>query len=141
MKGIIVIFLLLLAGIASAYTPEQQTMLDGMNLSFRLGMAYEMASQGQNVAGYNALVDEYNAWIRQHFGEDISLLMPKLNEPPIAITPLAIGGTQPLTRPFNASSDLSQFGKQQVYAAPGFTDTRPTAEDISQQELQKFLAT
>jgi hypothetical protein len=139
-KGIVTISILLLAGLVSAYTPEQQTMLDGMNLSFRLGVAYERASQGQNVAEYNALVDEYNAWIRQHFGEDASLLMPKLNEPPIVITPLA-AGTQPLTRPFNASSDLSQFGKQQVYAAPGFTDTRPTEEDISQQEREKFLAT
>jgi len=141
MKGIIVISLILLAGLASAYTPEQQTTLDGMNLSFRLGMAYDKAIQGQNVAEFNALVDEYNAWIRQHFGEDASLLMSKLNEPPIVITPLAAGGTQPLTRPFNASSDLSQFGKQQVYAAPGFTDTRPTEEDISQQELEEFLIT
>ncbi len=141
MKGIIVISLILLAGLASAYTPEQQITLDGMNLSFRLGMAYERASQGQNVAEYNALVDEYNAWIRQHFGEDTSLLVSKLNEPPVVITPLGVGRTQPLTRPFNTSSDLSQFGKQQVYAAPGFTDTRPTEEDISQQELQKFLTT
>jgi len=141
MKGIIAISLILLAGLASAYTPEQQITLDGMNLSFRLGMAYERAIQGQNVAEFNALADEYNAWIRQHFGEDASLLMSKLNESPILITPSAIGQTQPLTRPFNASSDLSQFGKQQVYASPGFTDTRPTEEDISQQELQKFLTT
>src|SRR5512138_1168058 len=115
MKGIIVISLLLLAGLASAYTPEQQTTLDGMNLSFGLGMAYEKAIQGQNVAEYNALVDEYNAWIRQHFGEDTSLLMSKLNEPAVVITPLAARETQPLTRPFNASSELSKFGKQQVY--------------------------
>jgi hypothetical protein len=91
MKGIIVISLILLAGLASAYTPEQQTILEGMNLSFRLGIAYEKASQGQNVAEFNALVDEYNAWIRQHFGEDVSLLMSKLNEPPIVITPSAVG--------------------------------------------------
>jgi hypothetical protein len=141
MKGIIVITLFLLAGLASAYTPEQQTTLDGMNLSFRLGIAYDKASQGQNVAQYNALVDEYNSWIRQHFGEDTSLFMSKLIETPIAITPYAVGVTQPMTKPFNASSDLSQFGKQQVYAAPGFIDTRPTQEDISQQELEKFLIT
>jgi hypothetical protein len=141
MKGIIVISLILLAGLVSAYTPEQQTTLDGMNLSFRLGIAYDKASQGQNMAEFNALVDEYNAWIRQHFGEDASLLMSKLNEPSIATTPSAVGGTRPLTKPFNASSDLSQFGKQQVYAPPGFTDTRKTDEDISQQELEKFLIT
>ncbi len=138
MKGIIVISLILLTGLASAYTPEQQTTLDGMNLSFRLGIAYDKASQGQNVAEFNALVDEYNAWIRQHFGEDANLLMSKLNEPPIEITPLAAGGTQPLTRPFNASSDLSKFGKQQVYAQ---SPAPQTPEDISQQEHEKFLTT
>lgn len=141
MKGILVISLIFIAGLASAYTPEQETILDGMNLSFRLGVAYERAAQGQNVAEFNALVDEYNAWIRLHFGEDANLLMSKLGEPPVGITPLAAVGTQPMKRPFNASSDLSQFGKQQVYAAPGFTDTRPTDEDISQAELQKFLTT
>ncbi len=143
--SLIILFGLASFGLASAYTPEQQATLDGMNLSFRLGMAYERASQGQNIAEFNALVDEYNAWISQHFGEDASLLMAKMNEPAAVITPLAIGevqpATQPLTRPFNASSELSTFGKQQVYAAPGFTDTRPTEEDLSQQELQKFLAT
>ncbi len=139
MKSIIVISLFLLAGLASAYTPEQQTILDGMNLSFRLGIAYDRSSQGQNIAEFNALVNEYNAWIRQHFGNDTNLLMSKLNEPPIMTAPTVVGRYQPLTKPFNTSSALSQFGKQQVYAAPGFTDTRPTDEDISQQEFKKFL--
>jgi hypothetical protein len=115
MKSIIIISLILLAGLASAYTPEQQTALDGMNLSFKLGIAYEKASQGQNVAAFNTLVDEYNAWIRQHFGEDTSLLKSKLNEKPIVISPPTTE-TKYLTKPFNASSDLSKFGKQQVYS-------------------------
>jgi len=54
MKGIIVLSLILLAGLASAYTPEQQTTLEGMNLSFQLGIAYEKASQGQNVTEFNS---------------------------------------------------------------------------------------
>jgi len=141
MKCIIIISLILLSGLASAYTPEQQTILDGMNLSFKLGIAYEKAIQGQNVAEYNALVDEYNAWIGLHFGDDAGLLMSKLTEPPIATIPPATAGSQPVRRPFNTSSDLSQFGKQQVYAAPDFIDTRPTEEDISQQELEEFLIT
>jgi len=136
MKGIIIISLLLLAGLASAYTPEQQTTLDGMNLSFRLGMAYEKASQGQNVAEFNALVDEYNAWIRQHFGEDASLLMSKLNESTSMGTTTVVG-TSTMRNPFNASSELSRFGKQQVYQF----NRAQTPEDISQQELQKFLTT
>jgi hypothetical protein len=131
LKKIIVIFIFLLAGLASAYTPEQQTTLEGLNLSFRLGIAYDKAIHGQNVAEYNALVDEYNAWIRQHFGEDASLLKSKWNEPTTA------GTTSTVTSPFNASSELSKFGKQQVRRAT----PRLTQEDLSQRELNKFLTT
>ena len=60
MKGMILpICLVLLAGLGCGFSSEQQIMLDGMNLSYELGMAYEKALQGQNVAEYNALVDEY----------------------------------------------------------------------------------
>ncbi len=136
MKSIIVISLFLLAGLTSAYTPEQQITLDGMNLSFRLGVAYDKASQGQNVTEYNALVDEYNAWIRQHFGEDASLLMSKLNES-TSMGTTTVAGASTVANPFNASSELSKFGKQQVYRY-----NRPqTPEDISQQELRDFLKT
>jgi hypothetical protein len=137
MKGIIVISLILLAGLVSAYTPEQQTTLDGMNLSFRLGIAYDRASQGQNVAEFNALVDEYNAWIRQHFGEDTGLLMSKLNEPTLVGTILEAGGTSLVTNPFSTSSDLSKFGKQQVRSQLPVQ----TSEEISQQERKNFLNT
>lgn len=136
MKSIIVITLFLLAGLTSAYTPEQQVTLDGMNLSFRLGVAYDKASQGQNVAEFNALVDEYNAWIRQHFGEDANLLMSKLNESTNTGNTTVVG-TSAVRNPFNSSSELSKFGKQQVYRL-----SRPqTQEDISQQELNDFLKT
>lgn len=139
MKGIIVISLILLAGLASAYTPEQQTALDGMNLGFKLGIAYDKASQGQNVAEFNTLVDEYNAWVRQHFGEDGNLIMSKLNQPPIASLSSTAGGTQYLTMPFNASSGLSKFGKQEVYVLPFiFTTQTQREEDLSQQELSNF---
>jgi hypothetical protein len=135
MKSIIIISLIILTGLASAYTPEQQTTLDGMNLSFKLGVAYEKVNQGQDATEFNALVDEYNTWIRQHFGEDASLLKSKINEPPIVITPSGTG-TQYLTKPFNASSDLSKFGKQQAYAA---ADTQQAVENaISQQESSTF---
>ncbi len=115
MKGILAISLILLAGLVSAYTPEQQTTLDGMNISFQLGMAYEKAIQGQGVAEYNALVDEYNAWILMNFGEMTSLLKSKIDETTNVTTP---SEDVPYTtkRPFNASSDLSKFGKQEVYA-------------------------
>jgi hypothetical protein len=75
----IFVILLVELSLASAYTPEQQTTIDGMRLSFELGIAYQQAQQGQNVATFNSLVDQYNAWILQNFGEDANLLMSNLN--------------------------------------------------------------
>ncbi len=146
MKGFIIISLVLLAGLASAYSPEQQITANGMNLSFSLGIAYDKAIQGQNVTEYNALVDEYNAWVRQHFGEDAGLLKPKMNEKSAAIQPAAIQpaviqpqgtATEYLTAPFNSSSDLSKFGKQQVFTATG-PNTISTSDALSQQEQNSF---
>lgn len=139
MKSVIVISLILLAGLTSAYTPEQQTILDGMNISFKLCAAYEKVLQGQNVAEYNANVDEYNEWIRQHFGEDANLLKSKLIEPSTEVTPSMTRGDQYLTKPFNSSSALSQFGKQDAYALPFiFTTPMEREEDISQDVLRNF---
>jgi hypothetical protein len=141
MKGFIIISLVLLAGLGSAYTPEQQITADGMNISFILGIAYDNAIRGQNVTEYNALVDEYNAWVRQHFGEDAGLLKPKMDEPSAAIQPAAIqpGGsaTEYLTAPFNTSSDLSKFGKQQVYTAIG-PDTIAASDALSREGLENL---
>ena len=118
-----------------------------MNLSIQYGIAYQKAIQGQNVPEFNALVDEYNAWIRQHFGEDANLLKSKLNVPAgTPSTPGAVSLTQPsnsgtayLTQPFNASSGLSGFGKPQHYVA----NSQPEAGmeyDISQQEANSFVS-
>lgn len=78
--NIILLALLLVAPCMAAYTPEQQTTLDGMRLSFQLGVAYQQAQAGQNVAGFNALVDQYNAFVRTNFGEDPNLLATKMAE-------------------------------------------------------------
>ena len=119
MKGIILpICIVLLAGLASGYTPEQQVMLDGMNLSYELGMAYQETLQGQNVAQYNVLVDKYNAFMKLHFGDNTSLLKSKLEETATKSAPTLLGSeTGYMTKQFNASSDLSKFGKQDVYVA------------------------
>jgi len=139
MKGIIIASLILLAGLATAYTPEQQTTLDGMNLSFQLGIAYDKALQGQNIAEYNILVDEYNAWVRLHFAENTSLLKSKLNEPAIGISPIRLGAeTAYLTKPFNASSDLSKFGKQEAYVA---NPEQMNENAIARLEQEMFLNT
>jgi hypothetical protein len=91
-------------------------------LSFKLGIAYQQAQLCQNFTVFNSLVDQYNAWVRQHFGEHVNLLMSKTitaSAAPItvprspAISPNFTGVVQ--RRPFNASSDLSKFGRQQVF--------------------------
>lgn len=119
MKRIILpVCLVLLARIASGYSSEQQAMLDGMNLSFELGMAYKEALQGQNVADYNVLVDQYNSFILLHFGQNTSLIKLKLDETAGRNIPTLLGSdTAYMTKQFNASSDLSKFGKQDVYVA------------------------
>ncbi len=136
MKGVIIFFVILLAwlSLASAYTPEQQTTLEGMRLSFQLGVAYQQAQIGQNIAGFNTLVDQYNAFIRTNFGEDPNLLMSKINN--------AYSLPQNLVEqrnPFNASSDLSQFGKQQVLAQqPSDASKLLREDDLARGVLENF---
>lgn len=115
-KGIIVIISVLLIGLVYAYTPEQQTTLDGMNLSYQLGIAFEKASNGQNVTEFNAFVETYNAWIREHFGEDANLFMSKINETaPLAIIPktndtasLAVTSEVNKTAPFAVTFETNE---------------------------------
>jgi hypothetical protein len=82
MKTIIILVSLLMAvSLGAAYTPEQQTTVDGVKLAFSLGQAYQKALTGQNVTEFNALVDQWNAWVAENFGNDTTLLMEKMTEP------------------------------------------------------------
>ena len=140
MKGMILpICLVLLAGLGCGFSSEQEIVLDGMNLSYELGMAYDKALQGQNVAEYNALVDEYNAFILLHFGENTSLTKSKLDDSAIRGTPTLLGSnTGYMTKQFNASSDLSKFGKQDVYVS----SREPISENaIAKLQQEIFLDT
>jgi hypothetical protein len=139
MKSIIVIALMLLAGLASAYTPAQQSALDTVNLGFKLGMAYEQASQGQNVSEYNTLVDEYNTWIREQFGADASLLLkPKMSETTTNVVISPQSGVANLESTFNSSSDLSKFGRNEAYTASGVSSTQ-SENAATQQTGSSFL--
>jgi hypothetical protein len=91
-------------------------LIDSMNLSFRLGMAHLEAQQVQNVEVFNALVDQYNSWIRRYLGEDKYLFMPKtvtascapLSGPSSSeISPNLAG----ITRRGISNSGLFKFGK------------------------------
>lgn len=120
MKKIIIFYVLILIGfpLAFAYTPEQQTALEGMRLSFQLGLGYQQARAGQNVDAYNNLVDQYNTWVRQHFGDDASLLMSKMNgttaNPMYPMATPQYMSSVAQRNPFNDSADLSKFGRKGV---------------------------
>ncbi|MCX6680511.1 MAG: hypothetical protein NTX42_09150 [Methanothrix sp.] len=66
---------------AVGYTDWQQGAAESLKIGFKMGQAYEQAQNGINVSGFNAQVDVYNAWVREHFGEDPMMLMQKLNAP------------------------------------------------------------
>jgi len=130
MKVLTIASLILLAGLASAYTPEQQTTFAGMNLSFDLGTAYEQALLGGTVSEYNVLVDEYNAWVQKTFGNNTGLEKSKLGS-------AALSGTQEMTAPFNTSSELGKFGKTQRKVAT-FTPDLQGQEDYLAQKSANF---
>jgi hypothetical protein len=81
MKYIAIFLCLVGLAVAVGYTDWQQGASEGLKMGFKMGQAYEQAQKGINVVGFNALVDEYNAWVREHFGEDPAMLMQKLNAP------------------------------------------------------------
>jgi hypothetical protein len=82
MKTIIILVSLLAAvSLAAAIAPEQQATVDGLRLSFQLGQAYDKAIQGQDVPAFNALVDQWNAWVVKNLGNDTALLMAKMTVP------------------------------------------------------------
>ncbi len=125
----IVLLALLLIGLSLAYTPEQQTTLDGMRLSFQLGVAYQQASQGQNLAAYNALVEQYNAWVREHFGEDPNLLMS--------------GNAPNLQKPYATGKNLSNNGMVHAIDASGKYGPEYTTNDInllSDSAISRYVA-
>jgi hypothetical protein len=136
-----VIFVILIVGLSLA-TAQQQPIAyqqtptppisELADLSFKLGMAYQQAQLCQNFTVYNSLVDQYNAWVREYFGEGAdALLKSKItttNLPGAAqLQALPEIPTQQVTEnpysypymtinPFNASSDLSKFDKLRVFS-------------------------
>ena len=82
MKTIIILVSLLAAiSLAAAYTPEQQATIDGVRLSYQVGQAYEKYLQKGDASSFNALVDQWNAWVQKNFGQDANLLMQKMAGP------------------------------------------------------------
>jgi hypothetical protein len=64
---------------ATGYTSQQEEVIKGLEIGYKLGQMYALAKQGYNVSGFNAEVDKYNAWIQQNLGNDSNLMMPKIS--------------------------------------------------------------
>jgi hypothetical protein len=62
---------------AFGYDATQQAMINGTTLSWKMATAYA----AQDIPTFNALADQWNAWVRQYFGEDANLLMQKMTGP------------------------------------------------------------
>lgn len=90
MKYIAIFLCLVGLVVAQGYTDWQQGAAEGLKYGFRMGQAYQEAQSGINVTGFNAQVDIYNAWVREHFGEDLNLLMKKLDAPLDLTKPILI---------------------------------------------------
>ena len=86
MKYIAIFLCVVGLGLAVGYTDWQQGAAEGLNIGFKMGQAYEQALKGINVSGFNAQVDVYNAWVREHFGEDRLLLMQKMGSAPVDLS-------------------------------------------------------
>ncbi len=105
----------------SLYFPEQQTTLDGMRLSFQLGVAYQQAQAGQNIAAFNALADQYNAWVVEHFGNDANLLMQKMDSSSVN-----------LQKPYVVGKNITNNGIVHAVDASGKYGPEYTTNDINQ---------
>jgi hypothetical protein len=89
MRSILLLLIgcIVVAGIASAaYSPAQQAMYDGTQISWKMAVAYT----SQDINTYNTLVDQWNAWVQTNFGPDPALLMNKINAPLDLTKPIVI---------------------------------------------------
>jgi len=109
MKAIFIICISLLAAIslAAAYTPEQQNMINGAQLSWKMAAAYT----NQDVPAFNALVDQWNAWVYQNFGQDDNLLMQKMSAPLDLTKPIVIRNNTTIT-----TNDANLLTEREQYA-------------------------
>jgi len=109
-KMVYISILLCIAGLAVAaeYTDWQNGAIEGFKKGFEMGKAYQLAIEGKDINGFNAKVDEYNAWVRANFGEDPNMLMNKMSAPVDLTKPVLITnnttGSKDMVREIDGSS-------------------------------------
>ncbi|MDQ1261174.1 MAG: hypothetical protein QG575_355 [Euryarchaeota archaeon] len=98
MKYIAIFLCIVGLTMAADYTSDQQATLDGLRLSYQIGQAYEKYLQRGDATTFNALVDQWNAWVQTNFGQDANLLMSKVT------------GPVDLTKPYLLANNTTQGG-------------------------------
>ena len=65
----------------SANAMDDNSAKEGISLAFKLGQEYnEISKHSGSHTNYNALVDQWNAFVAANFGNDPSMIMTKTNE-------------------------------------------------------------
>lgn len=129
----IAVFLCLVGVVfAQSYTEWQQGAMDGLNIGFKLGQAYEKASNGLNINEFNTLVDSYNAWVKEHFGEGSNLFMQKITTPNDLTKPVLITN--------NTNSSGGIVHKIDGMNQPGPTYTTNDINSLPVSAIEKYAA-
>ncbi len=81
MKYIAIFLCIVGLTMAADYTNQQQAIMEGLRLSYQLGEAHEKYMQNEDATTFNALIDQWNAWVQTNFGQDPNLLMQKVTGP------------------------------------------------------------
>jgi len=105
---------------SAAYTPEQNALKNAMQIGWEMRGAYDIAREGQDITGFNALVDKYNAWVRANFGEDANMLMQKM-----------AGGPVDLSKPYLVGNNTTNNGIVHAIDASGKYGPTFTTNDVN----------
>jgi hypothetical protein len=139
MKYIAIFLCIVGLTVAADYTAQQQTIMEGLRLSYQLGEAHEKYTQGGDATTLNAIIDQWNAWVQTNFGQDANLLMQKVTGPVDLSKPYLLannttqggmvhaidgsnkaGGSKYTTNDINLlpSGAIEQYKTQDVYTDP-----------------------
>ena len=116
-------------------------MINGTQLSWKLATAYA----AQDTATFNALVDQWNAWVYQNFGQDANLLMQKMTGPvdlqkPYILANNTTGGGMVHAIDGNNKAGGASYTTNGANLLPkGFDPTKAKATNPWQQGGEEYL--
>lgn len=146
---IFILSVLFFAAPCMAMDQTQTAWLEGVHFGMAFGHALEAAILSGNNTAYNMLAQEYNDGINGTLPGDEAkkewlALKPTAANPKLPLLSREDSGQSVVAtkRPFNSSSALGQFGKQQVYDSSIYQDKQANQAmemDAKNKELTDFL--